>query len=278
MVTDTPLGGSRASTRPVRIGLQIQPQHASYDDLRRTADAAERLGVDVLFTWDHFFPLTGDPDGRHFECWTTLAAWAEQTSHVEIGALVTCNSYRNADLLADMARTVDHISGGRLILGIGAGWFQRDYDEYGYEFGTPGQRLTALAEALPRIRARWAAVNPPPLRDVPVLVGGGGERRTLRIVAEHATIWHSFADAEALAHKSAALARWCAEVGRDPGEIERSVSVGRSGPDDRAEALLAGGASLFVVPTSGPGYDLAGVPAWLAWRDRHNEDRAGRVR
>lgn len=261
------------AARSVRIGLQIQPQHATYDDVRRTADAAERLGVDVLFTWDHFFPLTGDPDGPHFECWTTLAAWAEQTERVELGALVTGVGYRNPDLLADMARTIDHISGGRMILGIGGGWFERDYAEYGYPFGMPGSRLADLALAMPRVRARWAALNPPPVREIPVLVGGGGERRTLRIVAEHADVWHSFSDPETLAHKSAVLARWCAEVGRDPAEIERSVSVRRGEPGEAAEALRDGGVSLFVADTSGPAYSLDGLRPWLEWRDRQNGAR-----
>jgi probable F420-dependent oxidoreductase len=255
-----------ATGRRLRIGLQLQPQHAEYAQLRDAVRRAEDLGVDVVFNWDHFFPLRGDPDGKHFECWTMLGAWAEQTSRVEIGALVTCNSYRNPDLLADMARTVDHISGGRLVLGIGAGWFEKDYDEFGYEFGTAGTRIAALGEALPRITARLAKGNPAPTRDIPVLIGGGGERKTLRVVAEHADVWHGFGDVEVLRRKSAILDEHCAAVGRDPSEIERSVGV-RGNPAELGGPLLAAGATLLTVSAGGPDYDLRPAREWVAWRD-----------
>lgn len=258
------------TNRPVRIAFQLQPQHAEYAAIRRTVAAVEEAGADVLFTWDHFFPLFGEPDGEHFECWSMLAAWAEATSRVELGALVTCNSYRNPELLADMARTVDHISGGRLIFGIGGGWFERDYDEYGYDFGTAGSRLADLAEALPRIEKRWQRLNPPPTRDLPVLIGGGGEKKTLRMVAQHADIWHGFGDPATIAHKHAVIDGHCADVGRDPAEIERSTGVGDGTPGDLGEKLYAAGTRLFTVHADGPDFDLGQLREWIAWRDRRN--------
>ena len=263
---------STGAQSAVRIGFQLQPQHAEYAAIRRTVPAVEDLGADMLFTWDHFYPLSGDPDGAHFECWSMLAAWAATTERVELGALVTCNGYRNPELLADMARTVDHISGGRLILGIGAGWKSKDYDSYGYEFGTPGSRLADLAQAMPRIERRWAALNPPPTRDIPVLIGGGGERKTLRLVARHADYWHGFGDVETMVHKSAVLDRWCAEEGRDPADIVRTTSVGPAGTWDEArlDALLAAGFRMFTVSAGGPDYDLSTLRQALAWRDRVN--------
>jgi len=205
-----------------------------------------------------------------------LGAWAEQTERIEFGTLVSCNSYRNADLQADMARTLDHISAkgdgpGRFIFGTGAGWFRHDYDEYGYEFGTPGTRLRALADALPRVRARWAKLNPPPTRDIPVMIGGKGEQKTLRIVAEHADIWHSFVAPGELRHKLDVLARWGDEVGRDVSEITVSNELDRHGVDvAHADALYAAGVRLFTIGINGPDYDLAAVRRWLAWRDAKN--------
>jgi probable F420-dependent oxidoreductase len=271
-MTDSPALSDLASAadpRPVRIAVQIQPQHAQYAEIRRAVAEAEDTGVDVVFNWDHFYPLYGDPDGLHFECWTMLGAWAEQTSRVEIGALVTCNSYRNPELLADMARTVDHVSGGRLVLGIGAGWFQKDYDEYGYDFGTAGGRLDDLAAALPRIERRLGVLNPPPTRAIPVLIGGGGEQKTLRYTARHAHIWHGFGDADTIARKHAVLDGHCRDIGRDPLEIERSAGVDGA-PEDVGERLHALGTRLFTIGVGGPAYDLTGVRRWVEWARTRN--------
>ena len=249
--------------------MQIAPQHANYALIRETAARLEDMGVDALFNWDHFFPLSGEPDGLHYESWTMLAALAEQTSRVELGALVNCNSYRNANLQADMARTIDHISNGRFIFGTGSGWFERDYDEYGYEFGTVGERLNALARDLPIIEDRWGKLNPAPTRKIPVLIGGGGEKKTLRIVAKHADIWHSFSDPETMQRKLGILAEHGAAVGRDTSEIEISTEL-RNRTAEEANELFDLGATLFTIGISGPDYDLAPVRDWLQWRDEKN--------
>ncbi|MEN3615163.1 LLM class F420-dependent oxidoreductase [Plantactinospora sp. ZYX-F-223] len=262
---------SRAGvTCPVRVGVQIQPQHCSYADIRRAVAHYEELGVDILFNWDHFFPMYGPREGEHYECWSMLGAWAEATTHVEFGPLVTCNSYRNPDLLADMARTIDHISDGRLILGIGSGWHERDFLEYGYEFGTAASRLDDLGESLPRIQRRLAVLNPLPKRRIPILIGGNGVRRTLRLAAVYADIWHGFGTPEELAVKHRLLDDWCVEVGRDPSEIERSARVFRKTPDEVGRDLVKAGTTLIQLVVQGPAFDDHHVRDWLAFRDDMN--------
>jgi probable F420-dependent oxidoreductase len=257
----------------IRIAAQIDQQHADYDVLRDAALRAEEAGADIVFNLDHFFPYSGDATGKHFEALTMLASLAEVTERVELGSLVTGIGYRNPSLLADMARTIDHISGGRFILGLGAGWYERDYREYGYEFPSTPERLRILRRDVPVIRDRLQRLNPPPIRPIPILIGGEGERVTLRAVAEHADIWHTYAGPAALRRKTEVLARWCAEVGRDPAEIERATGVSPAFDRRGADELVALGLSVFVIEYTRPPYDFGQLAAWLRWRD----DRNGRA-
>jgi len=228
----------------------------------------EALGVDTPWNWDHFFPPFDDPPlGEHFEAWTLLSAMALLTHRAEIGCLVTCNSYRNPALLANMAKTVDHISGGRLILGLGAGWFEADYREYGYRFGTAGERLHALEAALPLIKQRWIVEAPPPVRQpIPVLIGGNGEQITLKLAAQYADLWNGGARSpEFFRDKCAVLDRWCARLGRDPSAIERSVSV-VTADETTWDGFVAAGAQHIILMVGAP-WDLAPVEQLVRWRD-----------
>jgi probable F420-dependent oxidoreductase len=260
----------------VRVGVQIHPQHATYGSIRETVVAVEEMGADIVYNWDHFYPLYGDARGAHFEAWTMLGAWAEQTSTIEIGCLVTCNSYRNPHLLADMSRTVDHISGGRLSLGIGSGWFRRDYDEYGFEFGTKGSRLDALGRDLPLIRARWEKLNPLPLRRIPIVIGGLGLKKTTRLVAKHADTWHAMFPRTPgeLVPAVEALEYWCQEESRDPRSIEWAIGLepdeGLQVLETYADQYLEMGFTQFTFGTNGPDYSLDGLQEWLRWRDERN--------
>ena len=237
-----------------RVGVQLHPQNTTVDELRAAAREADALGVDSIWVWDHFYPLYGDPNAAHFEAYTLLAAIAAETEHAELGALVTCNSYRNPNLLADMARTIDHISHGRFVLGMGSGWFERDYDEYGYEFGTAPGRLRALEASLPLICDRLGRLTPPPVGRLPLLIGGGGEKVTLRLVAEYADMWNSFGPPDNYARKSAVLDDWCTKLGRDPRQVERTVAV-NAGEVGDWQAYLDAGAEHLILMT-GPPFDL----------------------
>jgi probable F420-dependent oxidoreductase len=257
----------------LRIAAQLDQQHADYGDLRDAVLRAEDTGVDIVFNLDHFFPYSGDPTGKHFEALTMLASLAEVTDRIELGSLVTGIGYRNPNLLADMARTIDHISGGRFILGLGAGWYELDYHEYGYEFPSTPERLRILRRDVPIIRDRLKRLNPPPVRPIPILIGGEGERVTLRVVAEHADIWHTYTTSDALRRKSEVLARWCLEVGRDPDAIERATAVYGAINPRVADELVELGVSLFVIEYTRPPYDFSDLRTWLRWRD----DRNGRA-
>lgn len=250
-----------------RVGVQLQPQHTTYESFATAVRKVEALGVDSIWNWDHFFPLFGEADGKHFEAWTMLAAMATLTERAEIGCMVTCNSYRNASLLTHMAKTVDHISNGRLILGIGAGWFERDYDEFGYEFGTAGSRLRDFGEALPIIKKRMAAEVPAPVRNpIPILIGGGGEKVTLKLTAQYADLWNSFGPPETWQHKNNVLTEWCKTVGRDPAEIERTVFVDKEDVPGNLDAFAEVGATHFIIGLGQP-WDFGLVEKLVSWRD-----------
>jgi len=154
--------------------------------------------------------------------------------------MVTAIGYRNPDLIAYQAGTIDQLSGGRFVLGLGAGWFARDYDEYGFPFGEARDRLRTLKEALPRIKDRIKKLKPGPAGPMPILIGGGGEKVTLRLVAEHAQMWNALGDPGEYARKSRILDEWCQRIGRDPKEIERTANVTVRTPRDIQDWLDAG--------------------------------------
>ncbi|MCA9834486.1 MAG: LLM class F420-dependent oxidoreductase [Thermomicrobiales bacterium] len=251
----------------IKVAAQIQQQHAVYADIRKAWIAADELGVDVIFNWDHFYPLSGDANGAHFEAYTQLGAMAEVTSNAMLGSLVTCNSYRNPHLLADMARTIDHISDGRFILGIGSGWFERDYFNYDYEFGTAPSRLQDLRRDLPRIQERLSKLNPGPVNGrIPLMVGGSGPKVTLKLAAQYADIWHAFGSPKDMAAKSAILEEHCAAIGRDPREIVHSGGINKEHLE-QADEYVANGVTLLTMGISGPDYDLGPLRELVQWRD-----------
>jgi probable F420-dependent oxidoreductase len=240
-----------STDRRFKVGVTIHPQQCTIQELRDAWLRADDAGVDSIWFWDHFFPLYGNPDGNQFECWSILAAAAIETKAPQIGPMVTCAGYRNPDLIAYLAATVDQLSGGRFVLGIGAGWFERDYREFGFPFGEAKDRVRTLKEALPRIKKRIERLKPGPAGPMPILIGGGGEKVVLRLVAEHAQMWNGSGPPEEFARKSAILDEWCDRVGRDKKEIERTANVGPTSPK-MVEQWLNAGLQHFVVRMAHP--------------------------
>lgn len=230
-------------TEPIKLGALCWNQYTDWQSLREAGIRADRLGFGSLWTWDHLYPIVGSHEGPILEGWLTLAAWAEATERATVGLMVGANTFRNPALVAKMATTLDHISNGRAVLGIGAAWFETEHAAYGIEYGgSPGERLRWLEEAVRIMRgmlhgerpsgdrfysAREVRNDPPPVQErLPLLVGGGGERKTLRIVARYADACNVGGGFENVKRKDEILRRHCEEVGRDESEIERTTGVG----------------------------------------------------
>ncbi|CAN5514537.1 MAG: LLM class flavin-dependent oxidoreductase [Chloroflexi bacterium] len=241
-------------TGGAKFGAITWNQYTDWQALRDAGIRADTLGYDSIWTWDHLYPIVGSDDGPIFEGWLTLAAWAEATEHARIGLMVGANPFRNPALVAKMATTLDHISNGRAVLGIGGAWFETEHRAYGLEFGgSPGERLRWLEEAAKIMRGMLHGERPsgerfytthevrndpaPVQERLPILIGGGGERKTLRIVARYADACNVGGGFDNVKRKDEILRRHCDEVGRDESEIERTVGVGMAViRDDPAEA------------------------------------------
>ncbi|HET7686515.1 MAG TPA: LLM class flavin-dependent oxidoreductase [Candidatus Limnocylindria bacterium] len=225
-----------------RLGILLWAQATDWDAFERAAVRVDELGYEHLWTWDHLHAIFGDPYQPIFEGYTTLAAWAKVTRRARLGLLVGANTFRNPALVAKMAVTLDHISGGRAILGIGGAWFETEHTEFGIDFGrSPGERLTWMDEAVDAMRRLLAGeavssppdgryrlsglrLQPPPVQDrLPIMIGGSGERKTLRSVAKSADMWNAMGSVDKLRHKLSVLRTHCDTVGRDVAEIELTV-------------------------------------------------------
>lgn len=230
-------------SRAPRFGIQIPPQDTTWGEVSAIVREAEDLGYDTAWVFDHFFPILSNPEGPCLEGWTLLSGLTTLTSRIRLGVLVTGNTYRHPSLLAQMGATVDIMSGGRLEFGLGAGWFELEHRALGIPFPPRRERLERLEEALRVIRLLWtedradfegryyslrrAHCQPRPLQKPypPIMVGGGGERRTLRSVARHADLWNTFGSPETFRHKISVLREHCKAEGRNPDDIEKSVLI-----------------------------------------------------
>ncbi len=241
----------------VELGVALWSQSSTWPELLQAARRAEHLGYDHLWTWDHILAIFGDTRQPIFEGYTALAALAQATERIRLGLFVGANTFRNPGLAAKSMVTIDHISGGRAIVGIGGAWFEPEHRAYGIDFGRGfGERLDWLAEAVPAIRALLDGetvtsrsgryrfdglrLDPRPLQEhLPIMVGGSGEKKTLPIVAAWADIWNAFGSPEVLVRKDAVLREYCEAAGRDPDAIVRSVGCKITIRPTEAEARKA---------------------------------------
>lgn len=226
----------------VRVGIHSGQQHSDFTAYEHLWRRADELGLDWASAFDHFLPILSDPTGPCFEGLTLVAAMAARTRSIRCGILVVGNTYRHPAVLANAAATIDHVSGGRLELGLGAGWFELEHDQYGIPFPSIGERLARLGEAASILKSLWtteettfagryytlekARCEPKPVQrpHPPLWIGGTGERVLLRIAAESADGWNTFVlPEEEYQRKLDALAMHCADLGRDPGEIRKSL-------------------------------------------------------
>ena len=264
----------------IKIGLTMAPMYGTYPKMREQWLAAEALGVDSLYSADHFFAhgigkeyagdevRPGATSGTNFEGTTIQTAMAASTTRPEIGCMVHAIGFRNPNLLADIARTIDHVSNGRYILGLGSGYMQGDYEEYGYDWGTTKSRLEDLQRGLPVIKRRLELLNPPPLHKIPIMIGSTGEKVGMRIVAEHADIWHVFGPMDYIAGKIEVMKRHCSDIGRDFDDLElcswyfpHLLDVEQD-PDDFVKL----GIRNIINMQYGPEWDLGMVRELLQWR------------
>ena len=268
----------------MRFGLQLWSQHTDWPGLRDAARSADDAGWDSIWTWDHLMAIFGPWEQGIFEGWSVLAALGPITTRVRLGLMVGANTMRNPGLTAKLATTLDHVSGGRAILGIGGAWFEREHDAYGIEFGAGfGERLDKLDEAVMLIRrlldgerfsheGRFytfhdALCEPRPIQArLPILVGGSGPKKTLRTVAERADAWNTSGTLDEVQAKLDILAAHCADVGRDIATIEKTISFPLLLRDEPAAAEAAFRALLDHngAEHMGPGPVLLDTPAAVA--------------
>lgn len=239
----------------LRLGINLWSQAATWPEILEAARRVDRLGYDSLWTWDHLYAIFGDPHQPIFEGWGMLHAWAMATERVRLGLMVGANTFRNPGHVAKLAATLDHVSGGRAILGLGGAWMELEHTAHGIDFGSGfGQRLDWLEESVAACRAlldgepvtsepgsRYAFQGlrhaPLPVQDhLPILIGGNGRKKTLRTIARHADMWNGFGTPEELAELDGVLRAHCSDVGRDEGEIERTANLWMVIRDSAAEA------------------------------------------